>query len=152
MISLTSTINEAQTLDSVSLPAFATQKRASATSAIIAAAAARTCYYSELKGDTSLNQTEYEYTPASGNTIALPDDTQRVRLKHGGTIAALTINPPASPRDGQRMNVFSLSAVTALTLTGLNSQTISGGPTALTAGGFFSLEYEKAANTWYRVG
>ena len=152
MIVVTSIINEAQTIDSVSLPAFATQKRPSATAAIITASNQRKLYYVELKGDTALNLTEYEYVQAAGSTLALPDDAGLVRLKHAADIATLTVNPPASPRDQQLLTVVSPQAVTALTLTGLNSQTIVGGPTALADGGYFSLRYEKASNTWHRVG
>jgi hypothetical protein len=155
MIVLTSTHNMAQTLDSVVLPPFARQKRATATSAIIAAAAARLCYYAELKGDNSdlgIGRTEYEYAPLTGTTVALPDDAEVVRIKPAGTIAALTVNPPAAPRDGQIMNLAFTQIVTALTMTGLNSQTIAGALTAATANGFASWRYEKASNTWNRIG
>lgn len=152
MITVTSVINESQTIDSVALPAFATQKRASATSAIIAASAARTLYYNELKGETQPRLTEYEYVQATGTTVALPDDTGIVRFKHAADIAALTVNPPANPIDGQVFTMHFVQAVTALTMTGLNSQTIVGAMTAAADAGFGSYRYEKAANTWYRVG
>ena len=152
MISLTSTINESQTIDSVALPAFKTQKRASATAAVIAASAARTCFYSELKGGAPDQVTEYEYVPTTGATIALPDDAHAVRIKPAGTIAALTVNPPAAPYDGQVLTLSFTQIVTALTMTALSSQTIVGALTAGAVGGFASWSYEKAANTWYRVG
>jgi hypothetical protein len=151
MISVTSIINTPQTIDSVALPAFATQKRASATAAIIAASAARTVYYNELKGDAPNFVTEYEYTPLTGTTVALPDDAQMVRLRHAADIAALTVNPPANPIDQQVMTLFSEQAVTTLTMTGLNSQTILGALTALTDNGTASWRYEKASNKWVRL-
>lgn len=152
MIVVTSTINLPQTLDSVVLPAYGSQKRAVASAAILAAAAAKTLYYNELKGDAKHLDTEYEYTPLTGTTVALPDDAEAVRFKHGSTIAALTVNPPGAPKDGQEFVMTFTSAVTALTMTGLNSQTIVGAMTAATAGGFGRYKYEKASNSWSRVG
>jgi hypothetical protein len=154
MIILKSVINTPQTLDTVALPAFATQKRASATAAIIAAAAARTCYYAELKGDNSdlgIGKNEYQYVPVTTDTIALPDDAEVVRIQPAGTIAALTVNPPANPRDGQELTLLFSQIVTALTMTGLNSQVINGALTAATAQGFATWKYEKGANDWYRT-
>lgn len=155
MIFLTSLLNQAQTLDSVVLGPYATQKRASATAAIIAAAAAKQVYYVEAKGDNSdlgIGRTEHEYAPLTGTTVALPDDAEIVRIKPAATIAALTVNPPANPRDGQILNIAFTQIVTALTMTGLNSQTIAGALTAATANGFASWRYEKASNTWNRIG
>lgn len=152
-IEVVSTINRSQTIDSVALGAYAKQKRDSATAAIIAAAAAKTIYYSDLKGDVEGRRTEYAYTQATGTTVDLPDDAELVFLKHSSTIAALTLNMPVNPRDGQVVTVHSVSAVTALTMSGTpGGDTLVGALTALTAGGFGSWTYEKSASIWRRIG
>jgi len=155
MITITSIINEPQTIDSVALPAFKTQKRASATAAVIAAAAARTLYYNELKGDPQAqpNVTEYEFVQATGTTVALPDDTRVARFRHAADIAALTVQMPVKPLDGQVVTLVFAQAVTALTMaSGVGaSQTLVGAATAAADAGFMSYQYEKAANTWYRI-
>lgn len=152
-IAVTSTINRSQTIDSVALGAYARQKRDSASAAIIAAAAAKTVYYVDLKGDVDARPTEYAYTQATGTTVQLPDDAELVLLKHAATIAALTLNMPVNPRDGQVVTISSVSIVTALTMSGTpGGDTIVGALTALTAGGFGGFRYDKAGAVWRRVG
>lgn len=152
-IQVVSTVNSSQTIDAVALGAYATQKRDSATAAIVAAAAAKTIYYSDLKGDVDGKFTEYGYTPVTGETIALPDDAEIVFLKHGATIAAQTISMPANPRDGQIVRLHSVSVVTALTMNATpGGGTIVGALTALTAAGFASWIYEKSSKIWRRIG
>ena len=152
-IELVSTINRPQTIDSVSIGAYAKQKRDAITSAITAAVAGRTAYYTDLKGDVDVRRTEYAYTPAAADTIALSDDAEVVYLKHGSTIASLTISLPANPRDGQIVRLNSLSIVTALTMNATpGGGTIVGALTALTAAGFGTWIYEKSAKIWRRVG
>lgn len=152
-IELVSTINRPQTIDSVAIGAYAKQKRDAVTSAITAAVAARTLYYTDLKGDVDARRTEYAYTPAAADTIALPDDAEVVYLKHGSTIASLTISMPANPRDGQTVRLNSLSIVTALTMNATpGGGTIVGALTALAAAGFGTWIYEKSAKIWRRIG
>lgn len=152
-IEVVSTINRSQTIDSVALGAYAKQKRDSASAAIIAAAAAKTIYYSDLKGDVEGRRTEYAYTQATGTTVDLPDDAELVLLKHAATIATLTVNMPVSPRDGQVVTISSVSIVTTLTMSATNGgDTIVGGLAALTAGGFGSWSYDKQNAVWRRIG
>lgn len=152
-IQVVSTINRSQTIDSVALAAYATQKRDSATAAVIAAAAAKTIYYSDLKGDVDARSTEYAYTQATGTTVDLPDDAEMVNLKHAATIAALTVNMPVNPRDGQVVRFSSVSIVTALTMSGTNGgDTIVGALTTIGAGGFGSFMYDKQSAVWRRIG
>lgn len=152
-IEVVSTINRSQTIDSVALGAYAKQKRDSATAAVVAAAAAKTIYYSDLKGDVDARRTEYAYTQATGTTVDLPDDAENVFLKHAATIAALTLNMPINPRDGQVVTVHSVSIVTALTMSAApGGDTIVGALTALTAAGFASWTYDKQGAVWRRVG
>lgn len=150
-ILVTSVINESQTIDSVALPAYKTQERASASTEVVAAATAKRVYYVEKKGDTVPRKTEYQYTQATGTTVALPDDAEVVKFTHAADIAALTVNPPANPKDGQFLTLSFVQAVTTLTMTALNSQTIVGALAAAADGGFATWTYNKSANTWYRV-
>lgn len=150
-IEVVSVINRSQTIDSVALGAFAKQKRDAATSAIIAASAARTLYYNDLKGDVLPKRTEYAYTPAAADTIALPDDAELVLLKHAATIATLTVSMPANPRDNQVCTISSKSIVTTLTMNATpGGGTLIGALTALTAGGFGSWMYDKSTKIWNR--
>lgn len=59
------------------------------------------------------------FTPTSGQTVTVqnsPAPLLNFRLNHSSTIAALTINMPNAPYDGQQVAMCSRSAVTALTL------------------------------------
>lgn len=154
MIRLTSVINEAQTIDSVALPAFATQKRASATAAVIAASDARTVYYAELGGEPNDDKFEFSYTQATGTTVALPDNAQIARFTHAADIAALTVQFPVNPRDQQELLMIFGQAVTTLTLQSGSgaSQTLVGAGTAATDGSYQRYLYEEGGNTWTRVG
>ena len=74
-------------------------------------------------------------------------------LTSNSAIAALTLNMPVNPRDGQMVTVHSVSVVTALTMSGTpGGDTLVGALTALTAGGFGSWTYEKSASIWRRIG
>lgn len=72
-------------------------------------------------------------------------------VKPAGTIAALTVNFPTSPYDGQEWGYGTTQIVTALTLAAAG-KTIANGPTAGTAGGFAWFKYRAADTTWYRAG
>jgi hypothetical protein len=59
---------------------------------------------------------------------------------------------PASPIDGQEVQICTTHAITALTLAGLNSQIIENAPTTLAAGGNVTYKYCLKPTTWYRIG
>lgn len=83
------------------------------------------------------------------NVVVLLADTWMI-LTPTGTLAAGTITLPAV-RDGQQwVQVSTTQAVTALTVGGAGAS-VSGAPTTLAAGGFFTLAYDETTNTWYRV-
>ena len=144
----------AQTLDSVSLPAWGTQTRAASTAALVAAVAAKTIQM-DIVADTgaadAAAETVYVYTPLTGTTQAIPEDAEVVHVVPAGTIAAFTMTFPAAPYDGQEVVLTFDQIVTALTLTA-TPNTLKGTLTAATAQGFARWRYRSTGTTWYRVG
>lgn len=150
-VAVRSLVNYAQTIDSVALNPFALQLRAGSTAALAAAVTARTIQMdvidSEVPGVTV--QTD---APLTGATVTPAPGVEVEYVNPAGTIAALTLNMPASPSDGQPFTVSFDQVVTALTMAAPGSATIKGALTAATAKGFASWRYSKPDNTWYRVG
>jgi hypothetical protein len=107
--------------------------------------------------------------PTTGNTITIggangcspvsanpPGSCVSVlQLTPAGTLSTLTILTPLYPVDGQRMQIFSTAAVSTLTMTASQSQTLHGGLAALTAnsGGTWIYSAGSAANNgvWDRI-
>lgn len=144
-----SMVNYAQTLDSVSLGPWATQIRNRVTSALSAALASKLIQIDQVESGPVTIQTE---VPATGNTVQVDDNAECLVLNHAGTLAALTVNMPANPYDGQPLEMFFNAAVTALTMAAGGTKTLKAGLTAGTANGFAKWRYSKADTTWYRVG
>jgi hypothetical protein len=150
-VRVTSLINEAQTLDSVVLPAFATQNRAVSTSALVAAVAARKIQMAAIDVEVPVQETDYSYVPLTGASQVIPDDAELVLVNPAGTIAAYTLTMPAAPYDGQTVRVAFDQAITALTMAASGTDTLKGALTAATAKGFATWRYRKADTTWYRI-
>jgi hypothetical protein len=97
------------------------------------------------------------YTPATGFNITVPTPTseqQWMLLQPASTLATGTITLPLNTGvpSGTQILVTSTQTITALSI-GLNgSSGASGAPTTLLAGGFFTLRFYQATNSWYRVG
>jgi hypothetical protein len=87
-------------------------------------------------------------TPTTGTTITLATINTRTLLNPAGTLAALTINMPAAPVNGQIQRVTSSQIITVLTISG-NGHTLVGGLTTLSLGGSFTYIYDTATTTWY---
>lgn len=149
-----SLLNTSQTLDSVALPAFALQERGNMTAALTAAVTARTINAWAGQADIPETRSFEEYVPVTTDVITLPDYVEDVSIIPAGTIAALTINMPASPRDKQRVTLFFDQIVTALTLqiSSGSGHTLKGALTAATAKGFGTWMFRKQGKIWYRVG
>lgn len=88
-------------------------------------------------------------TPATGFTITIADSTLALNLDPAGTLATGTINLPATPIDGQIIEVASTQTVTALTVSAAG-KTLKNAPTTLVAGSGFSYRYRLSTTTWYR--
>lgn len=145
-----SLINTSQTLDSVALSAWATQFRAGSTAALVAAVAAKTIQMDEVESGPVDIQTEL---PLTGASIQVRDNAEMLVIDQAGTIAALTINMPLNPYDGQKVEMSFDEVVTTLTMTASGSgQTLKGALTAATAKGFASWRYSLGQKTWWRVG
>lgn len=69
-----------------------------------------------------------------------------------GYAAGTIVMPPvADCLDGQRVVVTCTQAVTTLTISVNGAAAIVGGPTALTADQFFTLEFDDVTDNWIRV-
>jgi hypothetical protein len=98
----------------------------------------------------------FENSPVSGATVALPNAPQPqaklyVILLPAATLAALTLDLPPSPVDGDTVQIFSSKAVTALTLTPPSGVLISNTPTSLTALVSVSVVYSAQYATWFHL-
>ena len=62
----------------------------------------------------------------------------------------VTLPPSSYVSDKQSLVVYCEKAVTNFTVDG-NGATVKGAPTTLTTDSYFSLFYDEADNTWYRV-
>jgi hypothetical protein len=149
-----SLLNSSQTIDSVTLPAFALQERGNVTAAI--QTAANTGKINLWSGQADIPETRSfeEYIPVTTDVITLPNHVEDVSIAPAGTIAALTINMPAAPRDKQRVTLAFDQIVTALTqqISAGSGHTLRGALTAATAKGFATWMYRATGKIWYRVG
>jgi len=69
-----------------------------------------------------------------------------------GTIATHTIIMPATPMNGQAIQIGFANTVTALTQSGSGSQTVNGAFTTANTSFGATWVYESSTNAWYRVG
>ena len=96
------------------------------------------------------------YVLATGFNITVPtpvSEQQWMLLQPAGLLAAGTITLPLNTGvpDGTQLLVTSTQTITALTI-GLNGAAAEfGAPTTISAGGFFTLRFYQATNSWYRV-
>jgi len=99
--------------------------------------------------------TQYAAPSATGFSVQIDGTGQSIWLvlTPTGTFATGTIVLPAVAGcvEKQELLVNCTQIVTALTITG-NGATVTGGPTALAANGFFRLRFEAVTDTWYRIG
>jgi len=104
---------------------------------------------------TADNKVTQYAAPMTGATVLLTDTQNSVwlLLTPSGTLAAATLKLPlvSNVLDRTEILVNSTRVITALTLDA-NGAAIVGGPSALTANGFFLLRFDAVMKTWYRVG
>lgn len=154
---LRSLVNYIQTIDGVDIKPFALQTRSQSTTALVAAAAARTLQMVIVpdSGSQAANDlTVYGPVQATGTTYQVPDDAEEVKFNHAATIAALTVHLPITPYNNQKVTMAFKSIVTALTLdasTATVAATVQGALTAATAGGFATYRYDATDTVWYRI-
>ena len=97
------------------------------------------------------NATQYE-TPLTGATVTISDNYRTLVVDPAGTIAALTLNMPATPTDKQRVTVCFDAVVTALTMAAGSGHTLKNALTEAAATSFATWEFRVAGLTWWRVG
>lgn len=88
--------------------------------------------------------------PLTGFSIVLDASTQVLQLNPAGTLATGAVTLPATPVNGQTIEILSTATVTAFTLNPSAGQTIKNAPTTLTAGIGVALYYNKGITTWFR--
>jgi hypothetical protein len=93
-----------------------------------------------------------QYSTISSGTITAIDTGQDVHIIHdaGALSAALSIEFPSSPNDGQTFGFSSGNGITALTLISVRS--IIGGVGSLVAAGYASYIYDSTSTKWFRKG
>lgn len=107
-----------------------------------------------IRDDVAFGKPVSQYAaPLTGTTLSITEDYKDTRLilTPAGTIAALTIALPF-PLDKQTLIVNSTAAITALSFTGKNGDTIVGAPTTMAVNAYFTLQYDAVLKRWYRVG
>ncbi len=91
-------------------------------------------------------------TPVAGATVQAANNASILSLQPAGTLATLTVNLPAVPFDGQRVQIFTSQAVTALTLAApVGTVSAAGAVTALTAGQSVEYFWVAATQVWNRI-
>jgi hypothetical protein len=97
------------------------------------------------------DQSKSVQVPTTGFTITIANNTSTLILNPAGTLATGTITMPATPIDGQEVQITSSQTITALTVSPNASQTISNAPTTMTAGLGNKFIYHLAGTNWYRL-
>ena len=97
------------------------------------------------------------YVPTTGFNITVPtpvSEQQWMLLQPASTLASGTITLPLNTGvpDGTQLLVTSTQVITTLNISLNGASAVSGSPTALASGGFFTLRFYQPTNTWYRIG
>ena len=88
-------------------------------------------------------------TDSTGANAQLPNNISTYILEPAGPVAALTLNLPLSPFNGQTQAIATTQTITTLTVTA--SQTVQDAFAAqLTAGDEIRYRYNLALNSWFR--
>jgi hypothetical protein len=93
---------------------------------------------------------------ATGFDIAITDTSDNTHLiltpSAGYATGAITLPAVANVIDKQRVLVNCTQQVTAFTVNANGATAVTGEPSALGADDFFTLQYDLATSTWYRIG
>lgn len=102
-----------------------------------------------LTTDTARVDTGYGYfQPTSGTTVTLSNTAYHTIIDPAAGLATLTVKMPASPVDGQVVDIRFSQAITALTIDG-NGHSVAGAPTTAVLGANFTAIYKASNTTWY---
>jgi hypothetical protein len=92
--------------------------------------------------------------PATGQTLAVPNQISIVQMTPAGGLSALTFTTPTSPADGNRLLFFSTQAITTFNLTAASGsgQTVNGNLAgSLSANTAIEYLYSISNKTWDRI-
>lgn len=88
-------------------------------------------------------------TPLTGVTVTMTRNW--LTIIPAATIAALTVELPAAPADGEVAGINMTQIITTLTVQA-TGKTVASPLAAGTVGGFAAWKYRLSNTTWYRVG
>lgn len=92
----------------------------------------------------------YNNSATSGSTITPTAHSGGIIFDLGGPLAALTINSPGSPNDGDDFEVVTTQPIAAVTFAGAGGATVKGGTFGLGPNSCIRFFYRAANTTWYR--
>jgi len=99
--------------------------------------------------------TQYESPTATGFSVTVSPfvagGSVFLLITPAADYASGTVVLPAGAVHGQKVQVHSTQSVAALTVSGNGAAAVSGAPTALTDGSFFTMRYDGVTRGWYRV-
>lgn len=98
---------------------------------------------------TVTQNTQYAAPAATGFSVSVNTGNVWLILTPVSTYAAGAIVLPAGASDKNTVTVNCTQIVTSLTVS--SGATVVGAPTTLAANGFFTMRYDAATSTWYRV-
>lgn len=107
-----------------------------------------------IDGDVSnsVGPGSYQYaTPLTGTTVAMAVGATRLLINPAGTLAALTVDLPTSPLDGQVAEIMTSQQLTALTIASTDGSTVNGvsGGYSMSANTGASWVYRSSNTTWF---
>jgi len=99
---------------------------------------------------TVTQNTQYAAPAATGFSVTVNTGNVWLILTPVSTYAAGAIVLPTGATDKDTVTVNCTQIVTSLTVS--SGATVVGAPTTLAANGFFTMRYDAATSTWYRIG
>jgi hypothetical protein len=100
----------------------------------------------------SVLRTQYAAPSATAFTVTVAAGDTWLILTPTGTFAAGTIVLPSAPADKAECSINCTQIITALTVSA-GGTTVTGAPTTLAAANeFFTMRFDAATTSWYRVG
>jgi hypothetical protein len=101
-----------------------------------------------IAADVGALLTQYAAPSATGFSVTVAQaDTRLILTPAAGYANGAIVLPTAT--DGQKIVVSCTQSVAALAISG---GTVHGAPTALSANGYFTLQYDAVMSVWIRIG
>lgn len=90
-------------------------------------------------------------TPSTGATITLLNTQSQLTILGGVTLTTLAVVLPASPADGQWVNIYTKPAITTLTITAPGGATLNDAVTSMSATTDVGYIYSASNTSWDRT-